>query len=83
MANLSAWYEPNDAALLLEELGMDEEEIISYLELDFIDEDEEIPSANDLIGHIEYQRRLCRAIDHAEAEGIDFDEVWSMEFAGV
>ena len=83
MANLSAWYEPNDVALLISECGLPESEIAEYVELDFIGEGDEIPSVDDLVGHIEYQQRLCHAISWSEDSDIDFDEVWSMEFAGV
>ena len=64
---------------ILETTGIDEEELNSYLELDFIEEGEEPPTAQDMIDHIDYQQRLFRISSAADSEN-EMGILWAEAF---
>ena len=50
-------------------------EVQEYLEDDFIQEGEEMPTTEELIDHIEYQQQIRSAVDESERTGRPFDHI--------
>lgn len=62
--------------------GLKKGGIANYLELDFIDCDEPIPCAKELIDHINYQQELCSMFQRMDDPSeTDFSIAWSARFA--
>ena len=78
---LSDHYTAFEIIQLIEATGKDEDELSEWLEHDFIDEGDEIPSIDEFISHMDYQSRLMDLCSMTDDE-TEFGILWAQEFCG-
>ena len=74
----STYYTPEEIDSILEETGISLGDLAEYIAWDFLDEGEELPSAEELISHIDYQQSLMRIGSMTDDE-TEFGHLWAME----
>ena len=74
----STYYTAEEIDSILEETGISLGDLAEYIAWDFLDEGEELPSAEELISHIDYQQSLMRIGSMTDDE-TEFGHLWAME----
>ena len=71
------YYTGAEIRSILDECGIDEEELEEYIEFDFVEEGDDVPSAEYIADHITYQKSLVMMARESEDEH-DFSYRWCM-----
>ena len=71
-------YTSEEINSILNETGITLQDLAEYIAWDFIDEGEELPTADELISHIDYQQSLLRIGSMTDDE-TEFGHLWAME----
>lgn len=72
----AAYYTAEEIKDILDETGISLGDLAEYIAWDFIEEGEELPTAEELISHIDYQQSLIRIGSMTDDE-TEFGMLWA------